>query len=194
MRPSATLQPMTAQEFAAEKHKGHELIDGRVVERTGNPSTGNTTANVFGVAGRFTDDRDIGSWLSAVGLCCFPDDPNRVRRPNASFVRRERMSADIWKLEFLPIPPDLVMEVIPRNVPAAEVSRKVREYLEAGVLVVWAIYPETRTAFIHRPDGSVEIPESGELEAEPALPGFRCSLADVLPEWCRTAADQPGTL
>ena len=58
----------------------------------------------------------------------------------------------------------------------------VDEYLEAGVKLVWVIYPKQRRAFVRRPDGTVTlIPADGVLSGEDVLPGFEAALRDIIP-------------
>lgn len=182
MSPTTLSPPMTADEFAATDHKGFELVQGQLVELSVSNTTANTATEVLFYGIQFTKPRNLGAWFSSEGgVRCFPDDPDRVRKPDAFFVSRERLPGDTWSTAFVSIPPDLAVEVVSPNDLAYEVQGKVRESLEAGVTVVWVIYPETRTAFIHRAGRGVEIFENEELEAEPVLPGFRCKLAAVLP-------------
>jgi Uma2 family endonuclease len=49
------------------------------------------------------------------------------------------------------------------------------------VPLVWVIDPKARTASIYRSLTNVRrLAESDKLDGEDVLPGFRCSLADIL--------------
>jgi hypothetical protein len=57
----------------------------------------------------------------------------------------------------------------------------VDEWLRAGVLLVWVLYPATRTAMTFRSDGSVQLLHADDtITAEPVLPGFACRFGDLL--------------
>jgi Uma2 family endonuclease len=57
----------------------------------------------------------------------------------------------------------------------------VGDYLNAGTLLVWVIDPDRRQARVHRADGTVSvIGESDNLDGVDVLPGFSCTLAQVL--------------
>jgi Uma2 family endonuclease len=57
----------------------------------------------------------------------------------------------------------------------------VGEYLEAGVRLVWVIDPKRRRAVLYRSLSEVrELGEADELDGENVLPGFRCTLSDIL--------------
>lgn len=61
-----------------------------------------------------------------------------------------------------------------------EIQAKVRDYLEAGVKLVWVIDPMFRTVVVYRPDHHPEMfAGEEELTGEPHLPGFRCNVAKL---------------
>ena len=113
---------------------------------------------------------------------CFPDEPARVRKPDVSFIRFGRLPGEQLPEGHTRIAPDFAGEVVSPNDLALELDRKVKEYLAAGVRLVWVIFPDTRSARIHRANGSVaEVRENDELGGEDVIPGFRCTVRDLLP-------------
>jgi Uma2 family endonuclease len=59
--------------------------------------------------------------------------------------------------------------------------RKVGEYFEAGVRLVWLIDPEKRSARVYSsPSESVEVREDQSLDGGDVLPGFSVGLGDLL--------------
>jgi Uma2 family endonuclease len=57
--------------------------------------------------------------------------------------------------------------------------RKIMDYLQNGVELVWLIDPETRNVTVHRPGKQPYVVEEGhELTGEDVLPDFRCRVAD----------------
>jgi Uma2 family endonuclease len=103
------------------------------------------------------------------GYQIFPDDANRVRFPDGSFIRSGRLPHDAPPRGHVRIVPDLVIEVVSPNDLAWEVELKVTEYLQAGVPLLWVFYPDTRTVWVYRASG------------EDVLPGFTCLVAEVFP-------------
>ena len=81
---------------------------------------------------------------------CFPDAPAKVRKPDASFIRRGRLPGEALPDGFCPIPPDVAAEVVSPNDLAYEVDEKVGEWLRAGVRLVWVINPRARIVAVHR--------------------------------------------
>jgi Uma2 family endonuclease len=57
---------------------------------------------------------------------------------------------------------------------------KVKEYLSAGVQLVWAVEPEFRTVTVYRPHAEPELFNVKQhLEGGPQLPGLRIAVADI---------------
>jgi Uma2 family endonuclease len=77
----------------------------------------------------------------------------------------------------MPIPADLVVEVLSPNDRIKNVDDKVDDYLKAGFSIVWVVNPHWRDVHIYRRDGSVQLlSERDEISGEGALPGFRCKV------------------
>ncbi len=131
----------------------------------------------------FVDENGLGwVWGPDLGYVCFPDAPGKVRKPDVSFVRKERLPEGLTSDEYLYIAPDLAAEVLSPNELAYDVDRKVREYLNAGVSLIWVINPEERTIRVHRRDRSVSwLHEQDELSGEDVIPGFRCRVSTIFP-------------
>ena len=106
-------------------------------------------------------------------------DPDTVRAPDVAYVGPDRL--DQARVRSFPeLAPDFVVEVVSPNDTAAEVQRKVDEWQRAGVLLVWVLYPLTRTATTYRSDGAVALLHADDaITAEPALPCFACRLSDL---------------
>ena len=160
----------------------YELVDGELVERFMGNESSLIGGRLFRWIGNFVDAKNLGWVLPAdAGYRCFPDDPQRVRRPDVSFIRRGRLPGERPARSYDVIAPDLVVEVVSPNEPYKTIEAKVEDYLKAGVRLVWVINPDTRTATIYRADGSVSrLHEPDELDGEDVLPGFRLRLGDVL--------------
>src|SRR5579885_3451928 len=159
----------------------YELVDGHLVERKMGARSSFIGGVLLGLLLRFLAQRPLGwAWPADCGYQCFPDAPNKVRKPDVSFLRFGRLPGDRLPPGHIPIPPDLAVEVISPNDLADEVDEKVEEYLGAGVRLAWVVHPQNRTVLIYRPNGSVSgLRERDELDGEDVLPGFRCRVAEV---------------
>ena len=163
--------------------KGFELVDGHLVERPMGALSSWVAGRIFRKLDEHIEAGGLGYlWPADNGFQCFPHDPMRVRRPDVSFVRRGRLPDDDLDVGFVKIAPDLVVEVLSPNDLAPEVERKVEDYLEAGVPLIWVIDPETQTARVHRADGTAaRLRGDDELSGEDVVPGFRCALKAIFP-------------
>jgi len=100
-------------------------------------------------------------------------DPDTLRGPDVSFVRRER-AAEIDPDRDIGGAPDLAVEVVSPNDHAQDLNKKVKQYLKAGCQVVWVVYPLTREVGVFEAGGGVRrLTEDDFLEAPNLLPGFR---------------------
>ena len=125
----------------------------------------------------------LGVVLGADGLLQLG--PQLVRGPDVSFICWERFPERKLPIERVwAVVPDLAVEVISPGNTAAEMERKVADYLGAGARLVWIIDPSTRTAVAHAagaPATSTRtvIDATGDLLAGEVLPGFTQKLATI---------------
>src|SRR5262245_8106722 len=102
-----------------------------------------------------------------------------VRAPDVSFVSRERL-AEVPE-GYVPIAPDLAVEILSPDDRPRYVLEKVGEYLQAGVRLVWVVDPKGRRAAVHRSLTAVrELDIEDALDGEDVVPGFRCVLREIL--------------
>lgn len=159
----------------------YELVDGRLLEQKKSIWSSYVAGNIFRLLDVFCRENCLG-WLTLAGASfqCFPALPGRVRKPDVSFIRLQRLSlAQATAEGHCPISPDLAVEVVSPNDTIYEIDEKVQEYLDAGVPLVWVVNPEQRTVEIHRAGGTGTIlRENDEISGEEVIPGFRCCVGD----------------
>jgi Uma2 family endonuclease len=160
-----------------------ELVNGQLVERNVSALSSIVAAKLCQILLTFCDAHQLGWVLSSeCGYRCFPKDPDRIRRPDVSFVDRARLPVNRLAEGYVTIAPDLAVEVISPHDRAYDVEEKVQEYLEAGVKLVWVVNPPTQTVRIYRGDGSITgVRAADELSGEGVLPGFRCRVGELFP-------------
>jgi Uma2 family endonuclease len=107
-------------------------------------------------------------------------DSSRKRRPDIAFVSSGR-----WPIEHPRSPdedawdvvPDLAVEVVSPSDIAQNLLGKVKEYFQAGVRLVWVVYPIQRCIHVYEAWNRIRvITETDELDGGEVLPGFRRSL------------------
>jgi len=70
--------------------------------------------------------------------------------------------------------PDIVIEIVSPTDQYTDVNKRVKRYLDDGVLLVWVVDPEIKQIAVHRQGSDRQINLSGDvaLTAEDVLPGF----------------------
>ena len=184
MHPAVVSQRYTPEDLLAMPN-GHrfDLVDSHLVERNMEAESSWSAQQINRRLGNYVEASQPGLVMgSDCGYQIFPDDPNRVRHPDGSFIRSGRLPNDVPPRGHVRVMPDLVIEVVSPNDLAWAVDVKVTEYLQAGVPLVWVFYHDTRTVSVSRATGEVARLGVGEtLGGEKVLSGFTCPVADVFP-------------
>ena len=174
--------PHTPEELLTKPNGDrYELVDGRLVER----DMGAQSSRIATILIRLLDMHATAHNLGLVfatdcGYQIFADRPNQVRFPDSSFIARGRLPDDRAPAGHVRIPPDLVVEVVSPRDTACELDQKVEEYLQAGVRLLWVVYPSTRRVMVYRKTGGISrLGPADELSGEDVLPGFACRVADL---------------
>lgn len=159
----------------------YELIDGQLVERNMGAKSSYAATNVLVLMGYFVRSNSLGLVFQAdCGYQIFPEEPNRVRFADVSFIRRGRLPEDHPPDGHNRLSPDLVIEAVSPRDTAYEVEGKIEQWLRAGVRLVWVIYPDTHRVQVHRPDGTVtKLQSEDQLVGEDVVPGFQCQVTEI---------------
>jgi Uma2 family endonuclease len=171
---------MSVEEFAAmprEEAVRYELVKGELV-----PLASGTPLHAWirdGLGDRLRDylrAHRIGIALTEVD-CSTIDDT--VRRPDLSYLSRERwLLVDPARIP-VPFAPDIAVEVLSPSEKAVEVNRKVAEYLAAGSVEVWIIDPQNIEVLVRSAHG-VRVLRAGETLESPLLPGFSFGVSEAV--------------
>ncbi|HLJ98241.1 MAG TPA: Uma2 family endonuclease [Gemmataceae bacterium] len=159
----------------------YELFKGRLVEKSIGAKASLIAMTVVCLLGEFTRPKRLGLVFgSDCGYQCFATEPKRVVFPDASFIRLGRLPNDEPPDGHVRIAPDLVLEVVSPSNWAADLMQKILDYLQAGVRLVWVVFPQSRTVLVFRPNHTVSLLTPGnELSGEGVIPGFACRVAEV---------------
>jgi Uma2 family endonuclease len=159
----------------------YELVDGQLVERNMGMKSGAVEMILGRRLGNHCEPNQLGHLFgSTAGYQCFPDAPNKVRKPDVSFVSFARMP--LTPESHSRIAPDMATEVVSPNDLCYEVEAKIDEYLSAGVKLVWVVNPDRHTVHVYRLDGTVtRLKDKDELSGEHVIPGFRCLVHELFP-------------
>lgn len=107
-------------------------------------------------------------------------DPDIALSPDIAYVSRDRMPSETDYIGFMPLAPDLAIEIVSPSNRSADVQAKVLEYLRAGTRLVLVIHPRPRTVTAYAPDHSAHVyREHDEIDLSEIVPGFRLRVADI---------------
>jgi len=174
---AALLDTMTADQFydyCGGKDGRLELVNGKVVEMPPVATRhGRLDYRFARLWADYVIENGLGDVFMNTGFILFRE-PDQVRGPDQAFVSKARMDAcPAPERGFWPIAPDLVVEIVSPDDAASELRAKVQEYLEAGVRIVWMIYPTREQIHVHHKGRRVEVVEKhGELSGEEVIPGL----------------------
>lgn len=158
-----------------------ELVRGEVIRMS--PSSARHGQVAIRVTRRllaYVDANDAGELFAAETGFLLERDPDTVRGPDVMFLSKQRVPAAGIPSEFLPVPPDLAVEVISPSDAFSAVMEKAHSYVAAGVRLVWIVDPQTKQAHVFQPGKPAAILNaSGTLSGEEVLPGFTLPLAEL---------------
>lgn len=162
-----------------------ELIHGVIVEKASSVWSGLLSMALGSELLKFVHARNLG--LVTAASAPFRLVPGLVRLPDVAFASWDRLPGRRVPRESIPsLAPDLAVEFLCDGKTPGELTRKRREYFEAGVRLVWMIDPRARTTRVFEPDRpSIALDISGVLDGGDVLPGFRLPLTGLFAEFDR---------
>src|SRR5262249_25665765 len=105
--------------------------------------------------------------------------PNgNVRSPDVIFVRNEKLPGGKSPEGFGELIPDLAVEVLSPQDSLREIGRKIGEFLECGVRLVWLVDPKRETVTAYKSLSETQNYSTADtLTADAVLPEFVCSVS-----------------
>jgi Uma2 family endonuclease len=167
---------------ALEIRDGYEIIDGETVVLP--PSSADSQALATRLMIRLADwaiARESGQAFAGMRYK-LPLARDRQRKPKVSFVSYSR-----WP-KYKPLPatgswdvlPELCAEVMSPNDLADEIEAKVEEYFQAGVRLVWVVYPRHERFYVYESATQIRrLTRADTLDGGTVLPGFTLPLSEL---------------
>lgn len=174
---------ITAEQFMAMDlgEGAYELVRGEVVRvPPPRPRHGRTCLTVGYVLESFGRRTGLGYAIGNDAAVVTERGPDTVRGADISFYSEARWPRAQVGDGLPPVVPDLVVEVVSPSDRPGEIRRKIDDYLNAGVRMVWVVDPAMRTVLIYRPDAPAPalLGEADVIEGPAELPGFRRPVAE----------------
>jgi Uma2 family endonuclease len=149
---------------------GYELDEGELVYVCPNSlKQGQVIHELYAVLLVFVKERKLGlvtpdAWIEL--------SDGTVRAPDVAFIPADRAEG-LDPRHALKATPVLVAEVLGTWDKPRDLVRKVRQYLDAGVKLVWVLDPEKYEIDVYPQDGALyTLTAEDNLEAPDILPGF----------------------
>lgn len=156
-----------------------ELVDKTLVEKAMGSYQSAIGVNLIIELGLYLRQNDIGFLTSADGGFRIG---TSVGMPDVAFISWGKYTSreDRTKYTIQPYPPDLAAEILSEGNTPKEIARKVREYLAAGVRLVWVFDLKKKTVVVHRCDGSTDtLTQDESLSGEDVLPGLTIPIRNI---------------
>jgi Uma2 family endonuclease len=171
---------VTAQVFETLPHNNpRELIRGTIVER---PFLGAREGVILGNIGGILSlwaKQTVKNYCGVRVGHILSRNPDTVRIADVSYIRAERLPETGIPEGFWQLAPDLTVEIASFSDSVDEIRDKVSDFLVAGTMLVWVVYPRIKEVIAHTPDGLARtFTEKDVLESD-LLPGFSCAVAEL---------------
>ena len=106
--------------------------------------------------------------------------PDTVREPDVYYISAEKLPLDVVVNGYYESIPDLVAEILSPSDTRQEFDAKIQMWLNFGVRLVLAIYPETRHITTHQPGRPpVTLGYGDTLGGGEVIPGFQCPVREI---------------
>ena len=178
---SAGATQLTVDEFRKLPDNGmwQELVEGELIET---PPPDYSHSNVI-----YALQRSLDQWATQSGgafkarsetAFTLSEDPPTVRVPDVALFRAERVLG--LRGGYVPGSPELAIEVVSPSNTAADLSCKIRQYLQFGSTAVLAVYPRTQEAQLFvQGQPTAEFHADDTITVPEAAPGWSIKVSDL---------------
>ena len=175
-------EPITAEQLLEMDAKGMrgELIRGVFCPTmpTG-MQHGEIVINLAVLLGNVVRPKKLGTLVIQAGTI-LSRSPNTVLGGDVSYFSKETLPLGADVPGYAEVIPELVAEVVSFNDTVREVAGKASMWINAGVQLVWVLWPETKMIEVHRPAQPVTtLRETDTLTGEDILPQFKVPIKDI---------------
>jgi len=176
--------PGTATEDDVERVRREEgriceLLDGVLVEKAVGDFSAFLAIELATFLNNFVRPRRLGWVMGADGFVRLMG--TRVRAPDVSFVRRDqRAGGKLLMRGYADVAPALAVEVFSPGNTVSELEAKRSEFLAAGTLLFWIVYPERREIVVSTGPGEHRLLTIADvLDGATVLPGFTLPVKEL---------------
>jgi Uma2 family endonuclease len=159
-----------------EEGGGYELDEGEAVYVSPNSlEQGEIIYRIYALLREWAKSNDRGlvapdSWIELA--------PGVVRAPDVAYIPRDRIT-NLDPKHTLKVVPALAVEVLSTYNTAREMSRKIQQYRDAGVDLIWVIDPEKCEVDVYSSLPLGTLRQGDSLSEDKILPGFSVPLSTI---------------
>jgi Uma2 family endonuclease len=152
-----------------------ELYDGKVVFKMPNFIHAVIQNNIGTEIGIYLKTNPIGLMGGVANYRLWPERAKESRAPDLSFILKDRLPQDLRR--YLPMAPDLAVEILSPGNDFEEMMEKVDAYLAQGTKLVWVVICRRREVLVCTAQSKYIVKD--KLTAPELLPGFELAVPDI---------------
>jgi Uma2 family endonuclease len=176
---------MTAEEFydwanhPKRRDRSFELEEGEVVEVSlPGERHGVVCGNANAMLWMYTRQIKKGYVIANDTGIILARDPDTVRGPDVALYLEKAKYRQL-KIKYSERLPKLIVEALSPNDRQGKMQKRINQFLEKGVAMVWLLDPDAETLTIYLPNRQpVVLERDEEVRDLKLLPDFRCKVAD----------------
>lgn len=181
MPTTVSAEIVTAKSIFERPSDGYryELLQGnlRMMSPAGGRH-GRITLQVAHLLKTHSDAGKLGVVFAAETGFLIETDPDTVLAPDVAFVSRSRFESIENEIRYLPLAPELVVEVLSPSDRFSQVEAKAFAWIDAGTKLVLVVNPESETIHAYRSRKQIEVFECSEsIDCSTVVPGWILSVA-----------------
>jgi Uma2 family endonuclease len=175
----ATKTLLTIDDFErlpAEQAKNHELVEGELVDVSGNTWGHNSLRDrLVQLLGPIVRKQGLGEVIGEQEY----DFGGNAHGPDVTFVSNAKLALHDPAKRVQRFVPDLAIEIVSQNDTFQALLRKKGRYRSSGTREVWIISPEEQEVFVYSDRGNRILKGNDAIETD-LIPGFSITVAELL--------------
>lgn len=172
------VSPLTIDDFErlpAELAENHELVDGELVDVSGNTLDHNRLRDyLVSLLSGYVKKNRLGEVVSEQEFAF----GGNAHGPDVSFFVPEKVTLTDGKRRVQRFVPDLAIEIVSENDTFAKLVKKLDRYRRCGAKEAWILDCESRIAFLFSDERDAILNEDQQF-ASSMIPGFSIRIGDL---------------
>lgn len=153
----------------------HELVDGELVDVSGNTPNHNTLRDMLiAMLFPYVKEHKLGKVISEQEY----QFEKNAHGPDVTFLVPEKARLLNGNLRVQRFVPDLAIEIVSENDSFKQLVRKVERYRKCGTKEAWILDIDSRRGFVFSETGDAMLTENDMFQTS-LIPGFSIRLADL---------------